>query len=142
DSGCLRYLCGLHALDDGNELLERLSPTLLESHLLVFLATLLVPVHDEGGIPRPIAVRFQGEDRRERELLTFGSLGRRRGGPIARCEGIGPDELFVRDDLEETTDAGELLSLRRAHHRTKDPARAQIDFAIDRRPGRGGEPFL
>jgi hypothetical protein len=67
----------LHFLDDGNELIESLSPTLVESHLLVFLAGLFISVDYEGSVLRPISVRLKRNDRREGNVsqgITAGGM--------------------------------------------------------------------
>ena len=52
----------LHFLDDGNELIESLLPTVVESHNLVFLAGLFIAVDYEGSVLRPISVLLKRND--------------------------------------------------------------------------------
>lgn len=49
----------LESLDTGNQLIESLSPTVVESHILVPLARIFITMDDDGGVLCPTPVRFK-----------------------------------------------------------------------------------
>src|SRR5437867_3698309 len=128
---------GSHFLCVGDELIERFAPSIVKAHLLMSLAAVLVFMHCESGIFGPASLRLERDDRRKGKRV--GSLARR---TVTRGKRNRPNKRFVFDDFEIAADVRKVLSFGRAHHKAKHAAGAQIDLAIDRRPGRRREPLL
>src|SRR5439155_21861095 len=122
-----------HRLDESDELIETLSPTLEEAHFFVALSSGLIPVDGCRRVMRAGATRFEGYERREERVL---------GGAVTRKQRIGPDQPRSGNDFQVTAGAGEFLALGRANGEAKDAAGAQVDFTIGRDPRQWREPLL
>lgn len=94
---------------DRHQLIQSRTPAVVEPHGLVFPARLGIAMDDEGGEFRSVAVRLQGDNRRECEFISM-PAGPRYGGTITRCERVGPDQLPVGDDLQKATHVREGLA--------------------------------
>jgi hypothetical protein len=94
-----------HRLGVRNELIEGLAPSLVEAHLLVFLASGLVAMDGGRDVARSAAMRLQRDDRGEERILR---------GAASRQQRIGPHQSLVGDDLQKAADVGKLFAFRRA----------------------------
>jgi hypothetical protein len=102
---------GLHRLGNGNELIQCLSPTVVESHRLMLFAGIFIAVDNERGVFRPRAMRLKRDHGGKLKRAEV-RHGRRLRRPVTWFEGIGPDELFVLDDFKIATDVRKFLSVR------------------------------
>lgn len=103
--------CVSRFLDNFDELIERFPPTLMKSHLFVFLARFFVTVENERRVLCSISLGFKRNEHGKEEC-NAGHRLRRFAWPVAGREGIGPNELFVLDEFEVATNVHQLLSLR------------------------------
>src|SRR4029434_6569502 len=111
-----------------NELRELLGtdrPTLMETHLLVCFAVGTSPMPDTSGVVRLAALSFECKGNRHERLLGWlPRLGER----------IGENQALVGDAFEINTRAGNILSIRSAHHNQARSADAHVRLSGGRRP--------
>src|SRR5262245_61658722 len=108
-----------HGLSEGNQLIESSAPAGMKSHILMSLAGSRIGVHHQGRVLGPASMWFERDDGCEVERIAR-TCCRRFVRPVSWRDCVGPDEPFVLDDLQVTTDVREGLSLRRPHHRAEN----------------------
>src|SRR5262245_30556958 len=105
----------------------------MEPHVFVCLPAILVSVKGSSGVLRFAALVLERDDRREERFEGWTETG---------CQGIGPNQSFILDDLQDATFVRKVLPLRRPHDEAEYSARTKIDLTIDGRPGHGSKPLL
>src|SRR5678816_1794867 len=83
-----------------HELIERGAPAIVESHVGVFFAAVLVFVHHQRRVLGSLSLCLKRYDCRKDEPSTRGGIGLLAGRTEARLQRIGPGQLFVPDDFE------------------------------------------
>src|SRR5690606_3765626 len=111
-----------------------LSPTLVETHLLVLLAVFGRPVPRACDVTRLAGACVLQRDNRSHERL----LRRHPGTGV----GVGENQLLVRHHLEHEPGIRVLVAVRIAHYDHRRAAQAEIDVDLRDRPRTGREPLL
>src|SRR5262245_58195437 len=83
------------------KLIERLAPTLVKSHFLMLLPACFVFVDYEGRVLGPFLMPFKEQECRiGKSVARCGVLSGRGSRTVAGQEGVGPDQLLVRDNFK------------------------------------------